>query len=225
MIKRDKQLILLNQTIAYKKLDLTFVNFTDNLLAVDGITNENTILGKRDDELPWHVYSSQYHEHDRDALAGKAYTTLVPFGNDTNSAAYVMCNRTKCQLDDGATGIYINVIPLADIYLQAAINDLQKSDPQLNNHYSINKNPANINLTSKELEALFYVLRGKSAKFIADAMNISIRTAEFHIDNIKIKFTCRSKNELICNAINQGYMSVLPKNISAKNLYDRIKKH
>jgi len=224
MIKRDSKLILLNQTIAYKKSDLTFVNFTDNLLTVDGIKDEDAILGRRDDELPWCDFSVQYHAHDKDALAGKAYTTLVPFGNDTHSASYVMCNRSKCQLEDGSTGIYINVIPLADIYLQASINDLNKLDPNLNVHYSINKHPTTINLTSKELEALFYVIRGKSAKFIADAMNISIRTAEFHIDNIKVKFTCRTKSELVSAAIQQGYMSVLPKNISSKSLYERIKK-
>lgn len=58
------------------------------------------------------------------------------------------------------------------------------------------KNEA-ITLTNRESQCLKLVLKGKSAKQIAYELNISIRTAEIHLDNIRRKAKCRTKVELI----------------------------
>jgi DNA-binding CsgD family transcriptional regulator len=52
-------------------------------------------------------------------------------------------------------------------------------------------------LTPRENECLGYLLKESTTANIAAAMNISIRTAETHIERIKTKLHCRTKNELI----------------------------
>lgn len=52
-------------------------------------------------------------------------------------------------------------------------------------------------LTARQTQCAEYLLKGKSAKEIALILNLSRRTIEFYIDNIKSKFDCRSRAELI----------------------------
>lgn len=54
-----------------------------------------------------------------------------------------------------------------------------------------------IYLSKREEEILSHILRGCSAKMIADRLGLSKRTIEHHIENIKLKSNCASKYELI----------------------------
>lgn len=59
-----------------------------------------------------------------------------------------------------------------------------------------------IELTSREKECLCLLVMGKTAKQTALVMHISARTVEFHLNNIKDKFACRTKLELMSKAAN-----------------------
>lgn len=221
MIKRNHQLIVLNQSIAFKNLNLEFVDFTDNVLLAAGLENEDAILGKRDDaDFPWSIYADEYQRHDRDALNGIYYGTITSFrGIDPDTEGAVFCTRTRCNLEDGTIGVLIHVVPLFDSNLIELVHLLKKSEPSnLHTSYFVGKNPTEIQLTNKESECLFYLLRGKPSKFIAKFMNISVRTVDFHLDNLKTKFDCHNKSELIYVAIQKGYLSIIPQTIPAKNI-------
>lgn len=51
-------------------------------------------------------------------------------------------------------------------------------------------------LTLREIECLSYLTTGKSAKEIARLINISPRTVETHISNIRLKTRCQTKTEM-----------------------------
>ena len=51
-------------------------------------------------------------------------------------------------------------------------------------------------LTEKEIKILSYWLFGYSSKEIANLFDISYRTVEWHIEQIKYKFLCNYKNEI-----------------------------
>ncbi|MBP6985443.1 MAG: helix-turn-helix transcriptional regulator [Alphaproteobacteria bacterium] len=51
-------------------------------------------------------------------------------------------------------------------------------------------------LTMREIECLSYLTTGKSAKEIARLINISPRTVETHISNIRLKTRCQTKTEM-----------------------------
>lgn len=55
----------------------------------------------------------------------------------------------------------------------------------------------NVYLSKREIECLYFLARGKTAKMIAKILTLSPRTVEYYIDNIKVKLNVRSKSELI----------------------------
>jgi LuxR family quorum-sensing system transcriptional regulator SolR len=54
----------------------------------------------------------------------------------------------------------------------------------------------NLSITKREMQCLGYVKRGYTAKAIARQMNVSTRTVETHIDNLKSKLHTTSKQTL-----------------------------
>lgn len=52
-------------------------------------------------------------------------------------------------------------------------------------------------LTTREKQCLLHLSKGLSARETADILNISRRTVEKHLDNVKLKFNCSKKVELM----------------------------
>ena len=49
-----------------------------------------------------------------------------------------------------------------------------------------------------------------SAKEAGEKLDLSKRTIEFYLENIKNKLNCQKKSELIAMAIQNGYMNLIP---------------
>ncbi len=65
--------------------------------------------------------------------------------------------------------------------------------------------PFNQKLTKKELNCIDYLLLGKTANEIAKILNLSPRTVEGHLNNLKNKLGCYSKSELIATLFKKGF--------------------
>jgi DNA-binding CsgD family transcriptional regulator len=52
------------------------------------------------------------------------------------------------------------------------------------------------NLTVREYQCLRQLSHGMAAKYIANKLNISVRTVETHIENLKDKLNCQNKSQL-----------------------------
>jgi DNA-binding CsgD family transcriptional regulator len=79
--------------------------------------------------------------------------------------------------------------------------------------YLINNDPENISLSTRELECLFFLLRGKTSKEVSSILKISHRTIEIYTEQLKLKFNVKSKSELIEKAMLLGYMNTLPNTV------------
>ncbi len=77
-------------------------------------------------------------------------------------------------------------------------------------------------LSTRELECLFFMLRGKAIKTIAKILALSPRTVESYVEQIKSKLFCHNKEEMIEKAIHEGYLSVLPNTLLQKNIISFI---
>lgn len=64
-------------------------------------------------------------------------------------------------------------------------------------------------LTRREFDCMHYLLKGMSAKLIADTLNISIKTIEEYIANIKRKLNIRSTSELITLLSENSFINLL----------------
>lgn len=84
----------------------------------------------------------------------------------------------------------------------------EKNDTIIHYLKRINRNRELVShLTDREFECLLLLLEGKSAKVISSIMNISNRTVEVHIYNIKKKMSCRSRAELISKIIKNPFLN------------------
>jgi len=87
-------------------------------------------------------------------------------------------------------------------------NDLLKKflkEAPVNKFYLNQDNP----LTQREITCLIKTIKGRTAKEIGKDFNISPRSIEKHLDNIKIKMKCNSRREMIEKVFNNDEMKYL----------------
>ncbi|MDN3616235.1 PAS domain-containing protein [Vibrio gallaecicus] len=73
-------------------------------------------------------------------------------------------------------------------------------------------------LSTRESEVLFLLLYGKKPQYIANTLNISIKTVEGHVARLKTKFNATSKNQLTDYALDSGLGSVIPETLLKKQI-------
>lgn len=76
--------------------------------------------------------------------------------------------------------------------------------------YVIKDSIDELNLSAREFEIVFHLLRGRSAKEIARITDLSVRTVEKHLDRIKNKMQCFSKSQLIDKLWSLGLQGYIP---------------
>lgn len=65
-----------------------------------------------------------------------------------------------------------------------------------------------VRLTKRETEVLCLVIEGKSSKDVADALYVSKRTIDFHLDNIYDKLQVSSRLQAFRRAIDLGLVPI-----------------
>ena len=73
-------------------------------------------------------------------------------------------------------------------------------------------------LAKRELDCVFYILRGKTMKEIAKILNISWRTVESYVFRIKAKWNCETKKQIIEYGLLNGYLNYVPQELFNGNL-------
>ncbi|MFC5740529.1 PAS domain-containing protein [Dyella tabacisoli] len=81
---------------------------------------------------------------------------------------------------------------------------------------------SHVDMTRREYEVLFFLLRGGTAKRIADFLSISSRTVEQYINVLKDKFDVFTKPDLIEKAMHMGYFYVIPDSLFMKSFSKMI---
>jgi DNA-binding CsgD family transcriptional regulator len=67
-----------------------------------------------------------------------------------------------------------------------------------------------LTITARELEILLLAASGRSAKEIAKALDLSVRTVERHLENCRHKFRARNRPQMIARALANGTLSKVP---------------
>ena len=55
----------------------------------------------------------------------------------------------------------------------------------------------NVNTSKREIQCLYYLMKGKSARETGTLLNLSQRTVEYYLNCLKEKMHCSRKSELI----------------------------
>lgn len=143
----------------------------------------------------------------------KSVSEIAGILNLSTDAIVLLIEKIKIQLnannirdivDLSLSRGYINIIP-PDIFNQfhAGRNHRISSNnyPAINSKVKILHHQPElkiaINLTHREMDCARLLIKGKKIKEIASAFNLSPRTVETHINNLKMKLDCRDKVGLI----------------------------
>lgn len=75
--------------------------------------------------------------------------------------------------------------------------EISRSSVVPRKHYLIDENDASAYFTYREAQCMAQIMRGKTIKAAAQAIGLSPRTVEYYLKNMKAKFKCRTKSELM----------------------------
>lgn len=191
------------------------IECNDVYLEYIGCQKKELILGCTDYDFSWSNFAGLYRKHELDALAGNSYSAIHPCVDSTGREFLVFNTKTPAyDANNKIIGIDCYAIEVLNPQYFSLVHWLKQS--HIDNPlqvYSIGKDFADIKLTNRQSECLFFLLRGKGAKEIGKILGISYRTVEEHIEQLKLKFNCYTKSELISSAIAKGFMNDIPKNL------------
>jgi DNA-binding NarL/FixJ family response regulator len=74
-------------------------------------------------------------------------------------------------------------------------------------------------LSDREIEVLYYIIKGWSAKAIGEYLKISKRTVEHYSENIKSKFKTTSKSVVVEKVINYVIIPPMKKDFQDNELF------
>ncbi len=117
---------------------------------------------------------------------------------------------------------HFNILDIGKILLNSQKDLVGKHSVHQFGYLLTDESSKEIGLTNRQMECLFFMLRGKTNRNIADALGIGERTVEDHINEIKIKLKCTSKPECIEKAMFKGYTNMIPESLLNRQLKGMI---
>lgn len=102
-------------------------------------------------------------------------------------------------------------------YLAQAIENILSNEKRRSANISIKKpnrfyletNANPMYLTCKEVDCIQLLIKGYTYSTAADRLGISVRTVHSHLERLKLKFNCKSKNQLIAYFMKNNLLSLL----------------
>ncbi|MFN3234583.1 MAG: LuxR C-terminal-related transcriptional regulator [Gammaproteobacteria bacterium] len=212
----DSLLMNLPFSVFWKSMDHTILGGNKAFKHLVG----SSMIGRRDCDTPWARYAELYYRHELDTHQGIIYPQLEPLVGKNGFQVMLTEKKPLFDADGRICGIIGSAIKITNKLLLSFTYELDKGvtlssgsaiiisdENYLERKLNIGK------LTKREMECFYYILRGYTAKSIATKLNLSVRTVECHLNNVKSKLGCRCKSELIDFAEEHGLMRFVPKNI------------
>lgn len=200
-----------------KDRDSKYVACNKNLIQYAGLKSKKNLLYQSDANLPWAIYAEIYREADEIALSGQSKTFLHPIKLSNGYQAFILSHKMPLYSHDktaigikGSIFLLNSPAQLHSLLKLHKLNELIKNSDYQPIQYIVSDNCEFFNLSKRESLCLFYLIRGKTAKEIAQHLSISQRTVESHIDNIRMKLSCKTKSEIISKALDLGFLYYVP---------------
>jgi len=221
--------------VAIKNVMSKYEWMSDATLSLVGCRKLGEILGKMDNDLkcPASKLASEFIKQDQRVIASRLEHRYFSFVHYQKSEPTVSIGVKKPIFDHlkNVIGIFISMHEIYDAHL-IQLGKCLSSVPFPNRNqrlmYSYEFNDTfqgKVNLSERQLEVLFFIIRGRTSKEIAHYLQLSHRTVEQYTDHLKDKFNCLNKSSLIERVIYEGYWAVLPKRLVNVHARDIIKVH
>lgn len=206
--------------IAWKNNNHHYLGCNRNLADVHGFSHPDQIIGMKDEDFGEVSEEALafYHDCDKLALSGNAVKMIHNIGSPDSTKSFLLDKKPLFNNENLIIGTIFQCHELKEnILFNLRKHDEKYQIPYLKSYkIGVFDNP--YDLSARELECLFCVLRGMTAKRVAEILQLSKRTVEFYISNIKNKFGSLTKSELLVLSIQYGYMDVIPPRFINYNL-------
>lgn len=207
--------------LAWKKdVQSVYLDCNHALAQAFGFTTYEAVLGITDDKIycPAAKSAAIFRMQDKTVMhSGQTLKILeLNYFSDGQLKAFLAKKEPLLDLHQKIIGTYgqaIDVTPLLHQidYFLPFIN--QMPTRLEGGSYLLSHEHTGIKLTARQLECLFFLLRGKTIKQIGQALQRSYRTVEIHVEKLKLKFSCQSKSELIDKAYSLGFATIIPEHL------------
>jgi DNA-binding CsgD family transcriptional regulator len=216
---------LLPQGILWKNTLSQFILANNSAASLFGYDNGEEFLGEKlsDKDLKCKAkeLACVFNKEDKKVIQAKKPLKKISYvccaGNN-----WKLLLGTKTPVFDehgDVSHIVVSYLDITDCNLSILNHDLlcgkrqNNQDANIQQSFIIDFQGIDSKLSPRQSECLFLLLRGKSSKQIGKALDISHRTVETHINNIKDQFNCYTKSELIERSISQGLLNHIPESL------------
>lgn len=179
--------------VYWKDVDGKYVHCNELQARDAGFTKIEDMLGKTDLDLPGLSNNDalSFIRNDEKIIKTNSPQIFIePFSILPKRKVVAISHKVPFRMH---TKKIMGIMGFSPIFEQNAnLNSILLS-LDLVNHY---------HLTKMELQIVNYLIRGKTAKMIANLLGSSVRTVEHHLKNIKLKVGVSSKPDLIEKILN-----------------------
>jgi DNA-binding CsgD family transcriptional regulator len=207
--------------IITKNVSSQYLMGNNHYAKILGLSNSQALVGIYDSELNGRIKQIAHLFTAEDGLVMKKNhsITILFYAFYANDKPLLMYGTKYSLIDKNGTTVgcgvcaqdvtssrLINLAPLLSLRNSAHRN--RQIGDQFS--YTLAESIPEYDLSKRQLECLFHLLRGQSANDIAITLDIGKRTVETHLDNIKSKLGCDTKSQLIDKALNAGLLNYVP---------------
>lgn len=207
---------LFPKSLLWKK-DINSIYLESNSLCASmfGYKRPEEVVGVRDEDIPCKIseLAEIFQKHDREVIStGRSKRVLEVLQTANNVwKIFLVTKNPLLDQDRQIVGTSAYSIDITKPFI--ALNRGFTNIP-INNHfqssYIVDNYFGESELSPRQSVCLFYLLHGKTIKQIGKLLNISPRTVETHLEKLKLKFNCRTKGELIDQALSQKFDTIIP---------------
>tara|TARA_A100001015_G_scaffold316942_1_gene432527 strand:- start:1586 stop:2005 length:420 start_codon:yes stop_codon:yes gene_type:complete len=85
--------------------------------------------------------------------------------------------------------------------------------------YYLSQSDDELYFTQREAQCMYYILHGCTIVQVGERLNLSHRTVEFYVKNMKMKLNIQTKSELIAYAMKIGFLELIDFSDSTDRLF------
>lgn len=169
-------------------------------LSMNGNVN---MLGKKDSDMHWIEQAPMLQQNDHQIIHSEKFRTFIEpsFMADKKLRTFLSYKFPLKSKSNKTIGIFGMAVLFDDSKL---MNTWLFELGFLNPANLLTRN--NKNLTRREMDCLYYVVRGMTMKQIAASMNLAPKTIEHYLEAIKKKLNCRLRSDLVSHALQIPYI-------------------
>jgi len=214
--------------IFWKDVHSVFLGANHAFARILGYKHGLDMTGLTDYELSCELSSNadDFIAQDKQSLLGNKITTLNIHTYPDGERRILLTEKAELfGQDKKLAGIIGHSIALTTKTIFTMAHLLAQQDSKIIGHhhsshgsYLISQYSYRDDLSIRESQCLFFLIRGQTTKEIAANLQLSHKTVETYIGRIKNKLRCRTKSQLIEMAIHNGYVTIIPNSLLG-NLY------